>query len=373
MAIFKRGRIYWYKFRWSVKTEDGKKESHLIRRSARTSAKRKAEGQEEDHRTALRRGEVHPLDPFPKVEAPVLKPMTLLEYSEVVLRHVALRAKPRTLDFYRQCLQRIEKFQRLADAPIGSVTADLIEAFVDWRRSARSGNTPWAINGELRTLRRILYYAEEKGQITKAPAIHMLPGCDGRDRVLTPQEEDAYLREAAGDLKDAAILDIETGLRPDSELFPLKWENVTDAGIRIIRGKTKAAVRTVPLSPRAKAVLEIRRSARQDDSPFVFPSKESASGHLMTLKKPHYRTCRQAKLKIFPIYTFRHTFGTRCAESGVDRYTLARWMGHSSPTITARYYVHVTEAHEAAGFEKFIQYCEKLRVDAFPQATLRVQ
>jgi hypothetical protein len=163
MAIFKRGRIYWYKFRWSVKTEDGKKESHLIRRSARTSAKRKAEGQEEDHRTALRRGEVHPLDPFPKVEAPVLKPMTLLEYSEVVLRHVALRAKPRTLDFYRQCLQRIEKFQRLADAPIGSVTADLIEAFVDWRRSARSGNTPWAINGELRTLRRILYYAEEKG------------------------------------------------------------------------------------------------------------------------------------------------------------------------------------------------------------------
>src|SRR5438094_5018670 len=72
MAIFKRGRVYWYKFRWSIKTADAKKESYLIRRSAKTSAKRKAEQQEEDHRTALRRGEVHPLDPFPKVEAPAL-------------------------------------------------------------------------------------------------------------------------------------------------------------------------------------------------------------------------------------------------------------------------------------------------------------
>ena len=373
MAVFKRGRIYWYKFRWSVRIVDGKKESYLIRRSAKTSAKRKAEGQEEDHRTALRRGEIHPLDPFPRVEGPALKPMTLPEYSEVVLRHVALRAKPRTLNFYKQCLERIEKFPRLAHAPIGSVTADLIEAYIDWRHSARSGNTPWTINGELRTLRRIFYYAEEKGQIHKAPAIHMLPGCEARDRVLTPWEEAAYLKESGGDLRDAAILDIETGLRPDSELFPLKWENVTDAGIRVIRGKTKAATRTVPLSPRAKAVLEMRRAAMQNDNPFVFPSKESASGHIMTLKKPHYRACSKAKLKRFPIYTLRHTFGTRCAESGVDRYTLARWMGHSSPTITARYYVHVTEAHEAAGFEKFIQYTDKLRVEAFPQATSTVQ
>lgn len=373
MSIYLRGGTYWYKFRWSIRVTDGKKESFLIRRSAKTSAKRKAEQQEEDHRTALRRGEVHPLDPFPKVEAPALKPMTLLEYSEVVFRHVALYAKARTLDFYKECLERIKKFPRLAHAPVGSVTAELIEAYVDWRRSAYSGNTPWTINGELRTLRRILYYAEEKNQITKAPAIHMLPGCDGRDRVLTPQEEEAYLGETSGDPRDAAILGIETGLRPDSELFSLRWENVTDAGIRVIRGKTKAAIRTVPQSPRAKAVLEMRRSARLDDSPFVFPSEESTSGHLMTLKKPHYRACRQAKLKTFPIYTFRHTFGTRCAESGVDRYTLARWMGHSSPTVTARYYVHVTEAHEAAGFEKFIQYTEKLRIDAFPQATSTVQ
>lgn len=373
MSVFKRGRLYWYKFRWSVRTTNGNKDSYLIRRSAKTSSKRKAEAQEEDHRAALRRGVIHPLDPFPKVERPALKPLTLLEYSDVVLRHVALRAKPRTLDFYKQCLKRVEKFPRLGHAPVGSVTADLIEAYIDWRHSARSGNTPWAINGELRTLRRIFYFAEEKGQMQKAPAIHMLPGCEGRDRVLTPHEERAYLEECSGDLKDAAILDIETGLRPDSELFPLKWENVTDAGIRVIGGKTKAAIRTVPLSPRARAVLEMRRSVIHNGSPFVFPSKESSSGHIMTLKKPHYAACRTARLKRFPIYTFRHTFGTRCAESGVDRYTLARWMGHSSPTVTARYYVHVTEAHEAAGFEKFIQYSEKLRIEALPQATSRVQ
>jgi len=110
-----------------------------------------------------------------------------------------------------------------------------------------------------------------------------------------------------------------------------------------------------------------------EDSPSVCPSPRSASGHLKTLKKPHYEACREAKLKPYPPYTWRDTFGTRCAESGVDRCTLARWMGHSSPSVTARYYVHVSERHELARFEKFVEYTEKLRAEAFKPASEALQ
>jgi hypothetical protein len=31
-------------------------------------------------------------------------------------------------------------------------------------------------------------------------------------------------------------------------------------------------------------------------------------------------------------------------------------MGHSSPSVAARNYIHVTETHVAAGFGKFVEY-----------------
>lgn len=43
----------------------------------------------------------------------------------------------------------------------------------------------------------------------------------------------------------------------------------------------------------------------------------------------------------------------------MDRHTLAKLMGHSSPRITEKYYVHVTERHVSAGFERFMAYQAK--------------
>jgi hypothetical protein len=40
----------------------------------------------------------------------------------------------------------------------------------------------------------------------------------------------------------------------------------------------------------------------------------------------------------------------------MDRFTVARLMGHGSPAVAARYYVHVTETHVAAGFGRFVEY-----------------
>jgi integrase len=49
----------------------------------------------------------------------------------------------------------------------------------------------------------------------------------------------------------------------------------------------------------------------------------------------------------------------RCAESGMDRHTLAKLMGHSSPRIAEKYYIHVTEPHVSSGFERFMAYQAK--------------
>ena len=95
------------------------------------------------------------------------------------------------------------------------------------------------------------------------------------------------------------------------------------------------------------------------------------------MQHPHKAAIEAAGLETFEFYCWRHTFGTRAAQSGMDRFTLARLMGHSSPSVAARYYIHVTETHVAAGFGKFVEYQTRNVAEgfaaAFPQASEAVQ
>lgn len=91
---------------------------------------------------------------------------------------------------------------------------------------------------------------------------------------------------------------------------------------------------------------------------------------MVSIQKSHLRAIRKAGLERFPYYSWRHTFGTRCAESGMDGHTLTRLMGHSSPRITEKYYIHVTAPHISAGFERFMAYQTRQLASIQPSETL---
>ena len=387
MHVYRRGKgkraKYSYRFRWTMKNADGTSETFEIRKSARASSRKAAEEAAEAHRRALRLGLVHPRDPWPPAaaqEAPDIR-----QFAKRFLEYAETSTGPGTARFYRECLERVLAFPPLADMRLPDVTGEQVTKYLNWRLSRPAGNSVATVNGELRTLRRLFNLAEEWGEIPKAPAIHELPGDTGRHRVLTFAEEAAYLRAASPTLRDAATLAVDTGLRPKCELFPLEWGNVhlertADAPsgyIHVAAGKTINAVRNVPLTARARGTLEMRRPA-SNGSRYVFPGP-GRSGHLTSIEHPHQGAIRKAelpnnrKLEPFEFYCWRHTFGTRCAESGMDKFSLARLMGHSSPRVAERYYIHVTEPHVTAGFGRFADYLAKNQVDAFPLLTDRPQ
>jgi integrase len=72
----------------------------------------------------------------------------------------------------------------------------------------------------------MLRLAHEWGLIPSAPTVHELPGGKGRERVISFKEEVRYLAKASQTVKDAALLAVDTGMRPNSELFPLEWADV---------------------------------------------------------------------------------------------------------------------------------------------------
>ena len=74
-----------------------------------------------------------------------------------------------------------------------------------------------------------------------------------------------YLAAASPLLADVASVLADTGLRPD-ECYQLRWENVTwvngrNGSLLITHGKTAAARRALPMTPRVRAVLESRWNA----------------------------------------------------------------------------------------------------------------
>ncbi len=332
MAIFKRGRIYWYHFLFNG--------AH-VQESTKQGNPRVARQMEAAHRTSLAKGEVGIRDKRP---APTLQQFIVKEFMPWVA--ATFKAKPNTLVWYRGGTRRICEFDPLAQARLDQVMGEKIAAYVAHRQTRGLGVT--AINRELQILRRILHLAVEWGRIEQAAKIKMLPGEPRRERVLTLEEEARYLAAAAEPLLAVSTILIDSGMRPE-ECFRLRWEFVTlDNGrygaMLVPHGKTRSARRLIPMTPRVRAVLESRWvAAGKAEEGWIFPAK-TKSGHVepSTLRLQHRNALRLSGVRPFVLYTLRHTFLTRLGESGCDVWTLARIAGHSTIGISARY-VHPSE------------------------------
>src|SRR5262249_44387801 len=112
----------------------------------------------------------------------------------------------------------------------------------------------------------------------------------------------------------------------------------------VTHGKTAAARRVLPMTPRVRKVLETRwDTAGKPLEGWVWPA-QTRREHLegSSIKKQHAKALRASKVRSFVLYSLRHTFLTRLGESGCDAWTLARIAGHSSVAMSTRY-VHPSE------------------------------
>ncbi len=182
----------------------------------------------------------------------------------------------------------------------------------------------------------------------------LLTGERGRDRVVSAAEESLYLAVAPEPLASIAPVLFDTGLRTD-ECFRLRWESISwnkgrHGTLRVTHGKSNAARRTLPMTPRVRAVLESRwLAAEKPDNGFVWTGKTIA-GHIHdeTVRRAHLKVIEAAKVAHFVLYSTRHTFLTRLGESGCDAWTLARIAGHASIKVSSRYVHPSGDATEAA-------------------------
>ena len=342
--IYKRGKVYWYKFMWN---------GNMIRESTKQGNDKVARQMESAHRTSLAKGEVGIREKKP---APTLADFIEKRF-EPWAKATFEKASPKTwLDWYRVGIRALKAYRPLSGCKLDEITSEKMAEFAAHRQS--EGLQVSSINSTLRILRRILRLAVEWSVLDSCQKVKLLPGEKRRERVVTPEEEAKYLAVAAEPLASVATILCDTGLRPE-ECFRLCWESISWANGRygtllVTHGKTSAARRVLPMTPRVRYVLEMRWESLEKPTEGWVWAAPTKSGHIesSSLKRQH-KQCFQAladhakldnqkPFRKFVLYSLRHTFLTRLGESGCDAWTLARIAGHSDIRISARY-VHPSE------------------------------
>ncbi len=215
--------------------------------------------------------------------------------------------EPKTRRYYSNSLIALKAF--FAETRLDLVDKEQVAAFVAKRRvmKKRGGKQIKiaTVNRELECLRRMLRLAHERKLINRAPKISRQKGEAGRERVLTHAEEQAYLGAAKQPLRDIGTAIVDGAFRPE-EVFRMQWQNVhfKAAGsalygyVFVPDGKSAYARRNVSMTPRVRALLEMRHEKEGKPSEgWVFPA-DTKSEHVDSVKSQHAKALKDSGLAL---------------------------------------------------------------------------
>src|ERR1700677_4258807 len=133
MALYKRGRVWWYKFTWN---------GEPIRESTKHTNKRVAEQIEAAHKTSLAKGEVGIRDRKPAATIRQFAYTDFLPFSRSTFT-----TKIKTLSFYENGTARLLEYTPIADESLDTITTEKISGYA--RRRLDAGMKIATVNREL--------------------------------------------------------------------------------------------------------------------------------------------------------------------------------------------------------------------------------
>lgn len=171
-----------------------------------------------------------------------------------------------------------------------------------------------------------------------------------RGEALTIEEQKEFMHQLEQSrYKWLMLFYMNTGTRR-TEALTLEWQDINTADkLILIRGtKTADSYRYIPLSEELERILQGQKTQNGKEDYYgdkIFPYRAE------TVSRNFKKLCGQHHL-----HELRHTFITRCAESGMNINVCQQLVGHSTPALTLSVYTHVMDEFkrkEAAKFTLF--------------------
>jgi integrase len=274
--------------------------------------------------------------------------------------------KPSTLAFY-DALLRTHLLPAFGKRPLRSVTREDVASFFESLLETNMGiNSVRNVTG---LLCRIMKAAVSGNTLACNP-------CDGmaqpkRETIpvsaLRLREQRKLEGEAVRDRDGLAVLlALYTGMRI-GEICALKWEDVDLAAglvyvrrtlqrVRAENGPRKTetvfgspkSVRSRRSIPLASSLIEFLKEAECERTGEYVISRGKGFAEPRAVRYRFGRILRKAGIPHMRFHVLRHTFATRCMETGANITTLSRLLGHASVKMTLDVYTDATPECKAA-------------------------
>jgi integrase len=290
------------------------------------------------------------------------------------------RVSPATVDSHEQRL-RDHVLPKLGTRKLSTIRKRDILSLIDELRG--KGLAEWTCHHCLTALRSVFRHARENDLLVGDPfqgiPRERLPAQEARTkgRVLRGDEVNLLLAEmrkrSTRDLAVGTVLG-DGNLRT-SELCGLRWRDVslTDGtisvegqldrdGVTIVPTKSRAGVRTIPLTPRAREALEAQYTRERerglgDDFDFVFTTRTGRPLDRHNVRRTIREAAKAAGIGHVTPQVMRRSIATAFAEAGVPGHVAASITGHS-PAVYHAHYVkpHLDRQERESALERLLDH-----------------
>ena len=263
--------------------------------------------------------------------------------------------------------------------PLDSITAKVLQSI--YNEMAKNGVPVSEIKTVHKLMRKFYRYIDFEGLGRDVTSSLTLPkekvnGADENITVWTDEEIKTILNSF--DKADnrfrhrfLIVLAYYTGCRK-SELLALKYEDITEDGVRITKQiaevndgmvdgkvkthlavtdpKTKKSVRTIPVDPVVLEELKLHKKWHKAEqlkngyrTDFLFTTDSGEFFNSKNLDVALARYYKKIGVEPKTMHTYRHTYASNLCRFGVPIQTASVLLGHDSIETTARFYVNVAE------------------------------
>ena len=282
----------------------------------------------------------------------------------------------------------VYSIKQLEKSPIGNknidkITSDEIQSYLNSLKDLSNS----MIEKAYQQLNRAFNIAINKGYIMQNPMTDVIrPKSNKEDKVVRalPVEEQQQftnwlINKPVNEFKyrNVYLLQMYTGLRVGEALaltthdIDLRNKRIdihrtltTDEKGHIIMGnKTKsyAGKRILPipdfLYPYIIEQMQIANNQKNNDEKLLFKPDNSQYGRRSTINNELKRILKKEfGITDISSHSLRHTYGTRCIESGVAPVVVQRLMGHKDISVTLNTYTSVFDKFKEREIDKVNQY-----------------
>jgi len=273
--------------------------------------------------------------------------LTFGELAERWLANHSVHLKEKSVSRLDTCLKGLKPY--LGHVPIRNISSRHCE---DWVTKRGKKISPSSYKHERRTLLVVLDYAVRDGLILDNVARTCVPIRKiSQSKIVLPSRDQfralvETIRKADVRAQDGGNL-VEllacSGMRL-GEALNLTWGDLDqERGVFTItggeRGTKNHEVRTVPLFPAMRELLERIRGAQSAPDERVVPLAVGARTAMQN-------ACKKAKLPAFNHHSLRHYFCSNAIEAGIDFKVIADWLGHKDGGyLVAKTYGHLRDTH----------------------------